>query len=78
MDFVSQLYLSKAIDSLREEHNGERMIAVLRMRFWENATLVDVSETIGTHKERARQIEAKALRLLRRKLRRTELADYFA
>jgi DNA-directed RNA polymerase sigma subunit (sigma70/sigma32) len=78
MDYVSQLYLSKAINSLREEHKGERMVTVLRMRFWENATLKDVADSMGVQIERARQVEAKALRLLRRKLSRTELADYLA
>lgn len=78
MDYVSQLYLSKAINSLRNERSGERLITVIRMRFWENATLQDIGDSLGVRNERVRQIEAKALRLLRRKLQRTELTDYLA
>lgn len=78
MDYASQLYLSKAINSLREEHKGDRLVTILRMRFWENATYADISEAIGISKDRARQLDGRAVRLLRKKLRNTQLADYLA
>ena len=43
----------------------ERMRRVLELRYLEDMTLEQVGEIMGVTRERVRQIEAKALRLLR-------------
>ena len=43
---------------------------VIRLRFFGNQTLYDVGLALGVNTERARQIEAKALRLIRQELQR--------
>ena len=48
-----------------------REAKVLRLRFYEDMTLAAIGEQFGVQKERVRQIEAKALR----KLRRPRLAE---
>ena len=76
MDKVGLHYLSKAIEDLRTVHNGDRFCRVLYLRFWEKATLEDIAGEFNTSIERVRQIEAKALRVLRHKLKRSEFHDY--
>jgi DNA-directed RNA polymerase sigma subunit (sigma70/sigma32) len=68
--------LSKAIDDLRTVHNGDRFCRILYLRFWEKATLEDVSKELKINKSYVRVIEAKALRILKAKLKRTEFNDY--
>lgn len=48
---------------------------VIRLRFFDDATLADVSEIIGVSPPRVRQIEMKALRKLRKPDRLASLAD---
>lgn len=44
---------------------SERFRDVLRMRFWDRMTLREIAGILGVTHERIRQIEAKALRILR-------------
>jgi DNA-directed RNA polymerase sigma subunit (sigma70/sigma32) len=76
MDKVGLHYLSKAINDLRTVHNGDRFCRILYLRFWEKATLEDISKELKINKSYVRVIEAKALRLLKKKLKRTEFHDY--
>lgn len=50
-----------------------RHIRVIYLRFFANATLADVADTLGIAHERARQIEVKALRLLRTEMHRNRI-----
>jgi len=50
-----------------------RHIRVIYLRFFANATLADVGEALGVSTDRARQIEVKALRLLRQELYRNRM-----
>ena len=45
----------------------ERMRKVLELRYLEGMTLQQVAEIMGVTRERVRQIEAKAIRILRNK-----------
>lgn len=65
MDGDREKGLEKALSTLTEREQ-----AVLRLRFEEARTLEEVGTIIGVHKERARQIEAKAIRRLRHPARR--------
>ena len=76
MDQVGLHYLSKAIEDLRNVHNGDRFCRVLYLRFWEKATFEDISKELKINKSNVRMIEAKALRVLKAKLKRTEFNDY--
>lgn len=76
MNYLGDLYLSKAIKELKQSRDGDRMVKVLYMRFWANLTLADVGQELGVRQERVRQIEAKALRILKNKLRKSELSDF--
>lgn len=78
IDVAGDLYLSKAIESLRQEKLGERLVRVLYLRFWQNLTLRETAEMLGISQERVRQNEMKALRILKRRLGNTQLADYFS
>lgn len=81
-DKNERLDLSERLeDALDQLHPRERR--VLRMRFGldrgEQRTLGEVGEMLGVSRERIRQIEAEALKKLRRMPRvRRELMDYFA
>lgn len=75
MNYLGDLYLSKAIAELKRD-NGERLVRVLYLRFWANYTLADVGEELGVRQERVRQLEVKALRILKNKLRKSEFADF--
>jgi RNA polymerase primary sigma factor len=46
----------------------ERLRGVLRSRFWHSETLADIGRRLGVSRERARQLEAEALILLRQHL----------
>lgn len=51
-------------------HNSNlsnREIKVVRMRYWEEMTLDDTAKKLGVTRERVRQMECKALRLIERK-----------
>jgi DNA-directed RNA polymerase sigma subunit (sigma70/sigma32) len=50
-----------------------RHIRVIYLRFFANATLADVGAALGVSTDRARQIEVKALRLLRQELHRNRM-----
>lgn len=52
--------------------SGERMRRVLELRYFHDMTLEQVGQIIGVTRERVRQIESKALRVLRS---RSELAQ---
>ena len=69
-------------DAIKEAMQGlrEREKLVLKLRFGlegeEALTLTDVAAVVGVTRERIRQIEAKALRLLRHPSRSSLLRDY--
>lgn len=50
-----------------------RHIRVIYLRFFANATLADCGKTLGVSTDRARQIEVKALRLLRTEMHRNRI-----
>ena len=52
-------------DDARQAAVKERMADVLRMRYEDEMTLDDTARALGVTRERIRQIEAKALRILR-------------
>jgi RNA polymerase sigma factor (sigma-70 family) len=52
-----------------------RMQKVLKLMYWEDMTLDAVGEVIGVSRERVRQIQFKALRMLRHKTRSNLLTD---
>jgi DNA-directed RNA polymerase sigma subunit (sigma70/sigma32) len=78
LDIAGDLYLSRAIESLRQEKLGERLVRVLYLRFWQSLTLCETAEMLGISQARVRQIEIRALRLLKRKLGNTRMTDYFS
>ena len=52
------------------------MVKVLFMRYWLNYTFADIAEELGLSLARVRQIEMKALSMLGRKLKKSELSDF--
>lgn len=60
-----------ALDSLPKIERN-----VLKMRFFDNMTLLEIAEEIDRGPERVRQIEAKALRRLRHPTRSEDLGTY--
>ena len=76
MNFLGDLYLSKAINELKRNNKGDRMVKVLFMRYWLNYTFADIAEELGLSLARVRQIEMKALSMLGRKLKKSELSDF--
>ncbi len=62
--------LDKAIDTLSERH-----AKILRLRFYDEITLDDAAKVLSVSRERARQIEEKALRLLRQPSRLATIVD---
>jgi RNA polymerase primary sigma factor len=76
MNYLGDFYLSKAIEQLKQSRRDERMVKVLYLRFWNNLTLEDVGQELGLTKETVRQIEQKALRMLKEKLRKSDLTDF--
>ena len=62
--------LAIAVDLRRQCHRvlvtlNKRHQTVLRLRFWEDLTLADIAEKLDLTTERVRQIENRALRLVR-------------
>jgi DNA-directed RNA polymerase sigma subunit (sigma70/sigma32) len=76
MNFLGDLYLSKAINELKRNNKGDRMVKVLFMRYWLNYTFADIAEELGLSLARVRQIEMQALSMLGRKLKKSELSDF--
>lgn len=76
MNYLGDLYLSKAIEQLKQNRTGDRMVKVLYLRFWCNMTLEDTGQQLGIRKERVRQLEGKALRILKAKLWKSDLSDF--
>jgi RNA polymerase sigma factor (sigma-70 family) len=76
MNYLGDLYLSKAIEELKRSRNGECMAKVLYLRYWGKLTLEDIGEQLSLSKERIRQIEMRALRMLKAKLKNSDLADF--
>jgi len=54
--------------------NGSVMREVIYRRFWLNQTLDSIANDFGKSKERVRQIEARALRLLRKEFHVNQFA----
>ncbi len=76
MNFLGDLYLSKAINELKRNNKGDRMVKILFMRYWLNYTFADIAEELGLSLARVRQIEMQALSILGRKLKKSELSDF--
>ena len=53
-----------------------RHIYVIYLRFFANDTLADVAAKLGVRNERIRQIEAKALRMIRRQLQLQRICSF--
>jgi RNA polymerase sigma factor (sigma-70 family) len=56
---------------------GQQECEVLWYRFWEDFTLEECGELYGVTKERARMIEARAIRKLKHPSRKHKLFDFF-
>jgi nicotinic acid phosphoribosyltransferase len=54
--------------------NGSVMREVIYRRFWLNQTLDSIANDFGKSRERVRQIEARALRLLRQQFHHNQFA----
>lgn len=52
---------------VRNSNLSNREIKVVRMRYWEEMTLDDAAKKLGVTRERVRQMECKALRLIERR-----------
>jgi RNA polymerase sigma factor (sigma-70 family) len=61
----TRIDLMRVLDTLSPRH-----LTVIKLRFFEGRTLQETGSHFGVRLERARQYEAKALRLLRKQCKR--------
>jgi RNA polymerase primary sigma factor/RNA polymerase sigma factor len=63
--------LEEALSALAAEQ--PRLERLIRRKFWKGDTLKDIGDEFGVSRERARQLETKALRMLRGEMARAEM-----
>jgi RNA polymerase sigma factor (sigma-70 family) len=78
MNYLGDYYLAKAIEQLKQGRDGERRAKVLYLRFWGNQTLECIAQQLNVTRGRVRQIEAKALGVIKSKLRKSDISDFLS
>jgi DNA-directed RNA polymerase sigma subunit (sigma70/sigma32) len=78
MNYLGDYYLAKAVEQLKRGRDGERRAKVLYLRFWGNQTLECIAQQLNVSGARVRQIEAKALGVIKSKLRKSDISDFLA
>ena len=72
---VSRDYSAQRVRKIIASLGDKRMEKIIDMRFYENKTLQEIGDEMDLTRERVRQIEAKALRMLKRKMEKSEFND---